>query len=89
MPASLANPRDSYLRDRPCVRSNEENDDRHIRRLDLLLRLASEGRSGPDIAEELHLTEGTVRNYLSEAISQIGGRNRVDAARIARTKGWL
>jgi two-component system, NarL family, response regulator DesR len=54
-----------------------------------VLRLAGEGRNGPDIAEELHLSEGTVRNYLSEAISKIGGRNRVDAARIARTKGWL
>ena len=54
-----------------------------------VLRLAGEGRSGPDIADELHLSEGTVRNYLSEAISKIGGRNRVDAARIARTKGWL
>ena len=54
-----------------------------------VLRLAGEGRSGPDIAEALHLSEGTVRNYLSEAISKIGGRNRIDAARIARTKGWL
>lgn len=54
-----------------------------------VLRLASEGQSGPEIAAELHLSEGTVRNYLSEAISKVGGRNRIDAARIARTKGWL
>jgi two-component system response regulator DesR len=54
-----------------------------------VLRLAGEGKSGPDIAAELHLSEGTVRNYLSEAISKVGGRNRVDAARIARAKGWL
>jgi two-component system, NarL family, response regulator DesR len=54
-----------------------------------VLRLASEGRSGPEIAADLHLSEGTVRNYLSEAISKLGGRNRVDAARIARAKGWL
>jgi two-component system response regulator DesR len=54
-----------------------------------VLRLAADGRSGPEIAAELHLSEGTVRNYLSEAISKVGGRNRVDAARIARTKGWL
>ena len=54
-----------------------------------ILRLAADGRSGPEIADELHLSEGTVRNYLSEAISKVGGRNRVDAARIARTKGWL
>jgi two-component system response regulator DesR len=54
-----------------------------------VLRLAGEGRSGPEIATELRLSEGTVRNYLSEAISKVGGKNRVDAARIARTKGWL
>ena len=54
-----------------------------------VLRLAADGRSGAEIAGELHLSEGTVRNYLSEAISKVGGRNRVDAARIARQKGWL
>ena len=54
-----------------------------------ILRLAADGRSGPEIAQELHLSDGTVRNYLSEAISKVGGRNRVDAARIARSKGWL
>jgi two-component system response regulator DesR len=54
-----------------------------------VLRLAGDGRSGPEIASELDLSEGTVRNYLSEAINKVGGRNRVDAARIARAKGWL
>jgi two-component system response regulator DesR len=54
-----------------------------------ILRLAGEGQSGPEIAAVLQLSEGTVRNYLSEAISKVGGRNRVDAARIARQKGWL
>jgi two-component system response regulator DesR len=54
-----------------------------------VLRLAGEGRSGSEIALELHLSDGTVRNYLSDAISKVGGKNRVDAARIARTKGWL
>jgi two-component system response regulator DesR len=54
-----------------------------------VLRLAAEGRSGSDIAAELDLSEGTVRNYLSEAINKIGARNRVEAARIARVKGWL
>ena len=42
-----------------------------------------------DIAGELGLSDGTVRNYLSEAISKLGASNRVEAARIARTKGWL
>jgi two-component system response regulator DesR len=54
-----------------------------------ILRLAADGRSGSEIAAELRLSEGTVRNYLSDAISKVGGRNRVDAARIARAKGWL
>lgn len=54
-----------------------------------VLRLAGEGHSGPEIAASLQLSEGTVRNYLSEAINKVGGRNRVDAARIARQKGWL
>jgi two-component system response regulator DesR len=54
-----------------------------------VLRLAGEGAPSGDIAAELGLTEGTVRNYLSEAISKLGANNRVEAARIARTKGWL
>jgi two-component system response regulator DesR len=53
------------------------------------LRLAADGRSGAEIAAELHLSEGTVRNYLSDAVGKLGGRNKVDAARIARQKGWL
>jgi two-component system response regulator DesR len=54
-----------------------------------VLRLAAEGSTSGDIAEKLHLSEGTVRNYLSEAISKIGATNRIEAARIARMKGWL
>jgi two-component system response regulator DesR len=54
-----------------------------------VLRLAGEGFASGDIADELGLSEGTVRNYLSEAISKLGASNRVEAARIARTKGWL
>src|SRR5947209_5407797 len=54
-----------------------------------VLRLAGDGMASTDIALKLELSEGTVRNYLSEAISKIGANNRVEAARIARTKGWL
>lgn len=54
-----------------------------------VLRLAGDGKTSGDIAVELGLSEGTVRNYLSEAISKLGAANRVEAARIARTKGWL
>ena len=42
-----------------------------------------------ELARRMNLSEGTVRNYLSEAISKLGAANRVEAARIARTKGWL
>lgn len=54
-----------------------------------VLRFAGEGMASGDIAAELNLSEGTVRNYLSEAISKLGASNRVEAARIARDKGWL
>ncbi len=54
-----------------------------------VLRLAGEGMASADIATELNLSEGTVRNYLSEAISKLRASNRVEAARIARAKGWL
>jgi len=54
-----------------------------------VLRLAADGSTSGDIAAELRLSEGTVRNYLSEAISKLGASNRVEAARIARVKGWL
>ncbi|MBQ5941400.1 response regulator transcription factor [Massilia sp. AB1] len=54
-----------------------------------VLRLAGEGRSSADIARQVHLSEGTVRNYLSEAISKVGAGNRVEAYRMARDAGWL
>ena len=37
----------------------------------------------------LHLSEGTVRNYLSEAMRKVGAPNRTAAARLARERGWL
>src|SRR5690554_674363 len=54
-----------------------------------VLRLAADGASTAAVAEALSLSEGTVRNYLSEAISKLGAANRIEAARIAREKGWL
>jgi two-component system response regulator DesR len=54
-----------------------------------VLRLAAEGLSGAAIAAELCLSSGTVRNYLSAALSKVGAENRVEAGRIAREKGWL
>ena len=54
-----------------------------------VLRLAGEGLANAEIAGRLHLSEGTVRNYLSEAIGKLGAANRVAAARLARERGWL
>ena len=54
-----------------------------------VLRLAGEGFSTGRMADRLHLSEGTVRNYLSEAIGKTGAENRTEAARVARRKGWL
>jgi two-component system response regulator DesR len=54
-----------------------------------VLALAEDGKSSGEIAKMIHLSEGTVRNYLSEAIGKLGAANRVEAARIARQKGWL
>jgi len=53
------------------------------------LRLAGEGKATAEIAQILCLSEGTVRNYLSEAIAKLNAANRIDAARIARQKGWI
>lgn len=54
-----------------------------------VLRQAGEGASAAQTAADLGLSAGTVRNYLSEAIGKLGARNRVEAVRIARQKGWL
>ena len=54
-----------------------------------VLRMAGEGSSSADIAEQLSLSQGTVRNYLSEIISKLGVSNRIEAYRLARQQGWL
>ena len=54
-----------------------------------VLRLTTEGTATAEIAVQLGLSSGTVRNHLSEAIAKLGATNRIDAARIARSKGWL
>jgi two-component system response regulator DesR len=55
----------------------------------IVLRAASSGATIADLAQTLHLSEGTVRNYLSSAIQKLGARNRMEAANIAEQKGWL
>lgn len=54
-----------------------------------LLRLAGEGLSAAEIAARVNLTHGTVRTYLSEAAGKLHARNRIEAFRLAREKGWL
>ena len=53
------------------------------------LALAATTGTVADIATQLGLSEGTVRNHLSAAIQKVGARNRAEAARIAAAKGWL
>jgi two-component system response regulator DesR len=55
----------------------------------VILRRAADGETTAELAQSLRLSEGTVRNYLSDAISKLNAPNRYEAARIARNKGWL
>ncbi|MEV6729284.1 MULTISPECIES: response regulator transcription factor [unclassified Streptomyces] len=54
-----------------------------------VLRAAEEGATNAELAARLHLSQGTVRNYLSTAIQKLASRNRTEAVRTAREKGWL
>src|SRR3954466_10220972 len=54
-----------------------------------VLRAAADGATNAELAKTLHLSQGTVRNYLSTAIQKLTARNRTEAVRIAREKGWL
>lgn len=54
-----------------------------------VLRTAADGSTNAEIAAALHLSQGTVRNYLSMAIQKTAARNRAEAVRTAREKGWL
>ncbi|WP_055482825.1 response regulator transcription factor [Sphaerimonospora mesophila] len=54
-----------------------------------VLRVATDGGTIADIARELFLSEGTVRNYLSSAMGKVGARTRAEAVRVAENNGWL
>ncbi|MFC9430752.1 MULTISPECIES: DNA-binding response regulator [unclassified Streptomyces] len=54
-----------------------------------VLRLAAEGSEAGEIAKALHLSPGTVRNYLTTIVAKLNARNRVDAIRIAQAADWL
>ncbi|HEU0297368.1 MAG TPA: response regulator transcription factor [Anaerolineales bacterium] len=54
-----------------------------------VLRASLDGASIADIATQLYLSEGTVRNHISTAIQKLNARNRMEAAHFAQEKGWL
>jgi len=54
-----------------------------------VLRVAAGGAPLAEVARLLHLSESTVRNYLSSAIGKTGTRNRTEATRVAASNGWL
>jgi two-component system response regulator DesR len=54
-----------------------------------VLEAGASGSPVSEIAQQLHLSEGTVRNYLSAAIGKTGARNRTEAWRVARDRGWV
>jgi len=58
------------------------------REVEVLRRFAA-GAGPAEIAAEMFLSYGTVRNYLASAVTKLGARNRVDAVRIAAEAGWL
>jgi two-component system response regulator DesR len=54
-----------------------------------VLRFAAEGEDSAQIAGRLFLSVGTVRNYLSNIVTKMGARNRIDAIKRARENGWI
>ncbi|GIN60061.1 putative transcriptional regulatory protein YvfU [Robertmurraya siralis] len=54
-----------------------------------VLRLVAEGKTAKEISQELYLSSGTVRNYISEAINKLNVKNRIEAIAVAKEKGWM
>jgi two-component system, NarL family, response regulator DesR len=54
-----------------------------------ILEIAATGSTAKDIAARLHLSPGTVRNYLSRIVAKVGARTRIEAVRIAQDSGWI
>lgn len=54
-----------------------------------ILKLIAFGNTSKEISAKLYLSDGTIRNYISEIISKLGAKNRIEAAAIAKENGWL
>jgi len=54
-----------------------------------ILSLAAEGKTAKEIAKQLFLSSGTVRNYLSEITQKLEAKNKIEAISIAKEKGWI
>ncbi|MGM0124519.1 two-component system, NarL family, response regulator DesR [Enterococcus sp. AZ194] len=54
-----------------------------------IIALIAEGDTSKEIAAKLYLSDGTIRNYISEIISKLGAKNRIEAVSFALNKGWL
>ncbi|OAB47829.1 response regulator transcription factor [Paenibacillus antarcticus] len=54
-----------------------------------ILSLSAQGKSANEISSILHLSYGTVRNYISEALNKLDAKNRIEGIRMAEQKGWL
>jgi len=54
-----------------------------------ILSLSAQGKSANEISSMLHLSYGTVRNYISEALNKLDAKNRIEGIRMAEQKGWL
>ncbi|MFI9154588.1 DNA-binding response regulator [Streptomyces sp. NPDC053367] len=54
-----------------------------------VLRRTARGADASEIAADLHLSQGTVRNYLTAVVTKLNARNRIDAVRIAEDNGWI
>ena len=54
-----------------------------------VLLLAKEGKTANEIAKALYLSPGTVRNYISEVLTKLDAKNRIEAITIAEEKGWI
>jgi two-component system response regulator DesR len=54
-----------------------------------VLKASLDGASIADIATQFYLSDGTVRNHISAAIQKLNAHNRMEAAQLAREKGWL